>query len=203
MRAAMGRPDAVTGEFVDVDGEATTSSASGREAPFSSSVISSADHWLFSLSSGGLTAGRVSPETALFPYFPSTGSRVQSAHRLQNDPARRPRGRQVRLGSRSTGNTMAASVPAAISKERARAQALLREINHDLALAFRYTWATSDPHGFVRRCGAANLRTSPLQSPGRWPAELLPRARRCSVQTNSSNRGRYKWRARRRALGWR
>ena len=32
------------------------------------SVVSAYDHWLFASSSGGLTAGRVAPETALFPY---------------------------------------------------------------------------------------------------------------------------------------
>ena len=37
--------------------------------PFLVSVISSADHWLFVSSSGGLTAGRVSPESTLFPYI--------------------------------------------------------------------------------------------------------------------------------------
>ncbi|MDH5584611.1 MAG: hypothetical protein OEY82_12165, partial [Gammaproteobacteria bacterium] len=38
--------------------------------PFFISVVSSDDHWLFVSSTGGLTAGRVSPETALFPYVP-------------------------------------------------------------------------------------------------------------------------------------
>ena len=37
--------------------------------PFFVSVISSYDHWLFASSTGGLTAGRVSPDTALFPYI--------------------------------------------------------------------------------------------------------------------------------------
>ena len=38
-------------------------------APFFVSVVSSGDHWLFISSTGGLTAGRVSPETMLFPYI--------------------------------------------------------------------------------------------------------------------------------------
>ncbi|MEL7187164.1 MAG: hypothetical protein AAFN50_12130, partial [Pseudomonadota bacterium] len=38
--------------------------------PFFIKVVSSDDHWLFVSSTGGLTAGRVSPETALFPYIP-------------------------------------------------------------------------------------------------------------------------------------
>ncbi len=36
--------------------------------PFFISLVSNSDHWLFISSNGALTAGRVSPETALFPY---------------------------------------------------------------------------------------------------------------------------------------
>ena len=36
--------------------------------PFFMSLVSSADHWLFISSTGGLTAGRVNAESALFPY---------------------------------------------------------------------------------------------------------------------------------------
>ena len=31
------------------------------------------------------------------------------------------------------------------------------EINHDLQLAFRYTWVTSDSYGFARQCELQNL----------------------------------------------
>ena len=37
--------------------------------PFFVSLVSDRDHWLFASSTGGMTAGRVSPETALFPYI--------------------------------------------------------------------------------------------------------------------------------------
>ena len=38
-----------------------------RMMPFLVSVVSSHDHWLYASSTGGLTAGRVSPAQALFP----------------------------------------------------------------------------------------------------------------------------------------
>jgi hypothetical protein len=38
--------------------------------PFLMSIVSGSNHWLFISSSGGLTAGRVSAELALFPYYP-------------------------------------------------------------------------------------------------------------------------------------
>ena len=36
--------------------------------PFFMSLVSSSDHWLFISSTGGLTAGRIDAESALFPY---------------------------------------------------------------------------------------------------------------------------------------
>jgi len=59
----------ITGEFLDREGERFYGIRNVDEMePFLVSVISSEDHWLFVSSTGGLTAGRVSPSTALFPY---------------------------------------------------------------------------------------------------------------------------------------
>ena len=49
-----------------------------RLRPFLVSVVSPSDHWLYASSAGGLTAGRVSPEGALFPY--QTDDRLHRAH---------------------------------------------------------------------------------------------------------------------------
>ncbi len=69
------------------------------------------------------------------------------------------------------------------------------EVNHDLGLAFRYTWATSDEYGFVRRCELQNLGDNTLQ------VELidglqniLPAGTPGPVQANASNLvDAYKW----------
>src|SRR5512140_3032745 len=37
--------------------------------PFFMSIVSSSDHWMFISSTGGLSAGRVSAEQAIFPYY--------------------------------------------------------------------------------------------------------------------------------------
>ncbi|MFB1014531.1 MAG: hypothetical protein QMC51_02585, partial [Alteromonadaceae bacterium] len=59
----------VTGKFITVNNERFYAiNNTNKMAPFFVSVISNSDHWLFVSSTGGLTAGRVSPETALFPY---------------------------------------------------------------------------------------------------------------------------------------
>lgn len=65
----MDNNDAVSGEFIELAGERFYAiHNTDKMAPFFISVISDSDHWLFVSSTGGLTAGRVSPETALFPY---------------------------------------------------------------------------------------------------------------------------------------
>ena len=40
-----------------------------RLAPFFMTVVGAGDAWLFVSSTGGLTAGRVAPDSALFPYY--------------------------------------------------------------------------------------------------------------------------------------
>ena len=37
--------------------------------PFFMSIVSDADHWLYISSTGGLSAGRINPDSALFPYY--------------------------------------------------------------------------------------------------------------------------------------
>ena len=75
------RAQAVSGEFVDLGSERYYVIRNvDRMPPFLVSVISSADHWLFVSSSGGLTAGRVSPESALFPYITVDKLHEASAH---------------------------------------------------------------------------------------------------------------------------
>jgi hypothetical protein len=59
----------VVGKFIDMQGERYYAIHNMQEmAPFFISLISDSDHWLFVSSTGGLTAGRVSQETELFPY---------------------------------------------------------------------------------------------------------------------------------------
>ncbi len=69
------------------------------------------------------------------------------------------------------------------------------EVNHDLALAFRYTWATSDRHGFVRQCELQNLGDEPLAVElVDGLQNILPAGTPPAVQASSSNLvDAYKW----------
>src|SRR5215212_7372028 len=60
---------AVAGALVESGGE-TFYRVTNVDAipPFLMSLTSAADHWMFVSSTGALTAGRISPDRALFPY---------------------------------------------------------------------------------------------------------------------------------------
>jgi hypothetical protein len=187
----------VSGEFVDVDGDRCYVIRNvDRMPPFFVSVISSADHWLFVSSTGGLTAGRVSPDTALFPYVtvdkihessPHTGPRTVLAVEMQ--------------GRRRTWEPFLATHPASPAVTRNLYKSVLcdrlrfEEIDRELGLAFRYTWSTSDRHGFVRSCelenlGAASVRVELVDG----LQNVLPAGTPPIIQANSSNLAdAYKW----------
>jgi hypothetical protein len=190
-------PGTVSGEFVDIHDERyyVIRNVDGMP-PFFMSVVSSADHWLFVSSSGGLTAGRVSPDTALFPYV--TVDKIHDSHShtgcmtilrvdAQGGPLTwEPFSRECAGGFNTSQN---------LYKSVLGDKLCFEEVNHDLALAFRYTWTTSDPFGFVRRCELQNLGDESrsvefidgLQN-------ILPAGTPPAVQANSSNLvDAYKW----------
>jgi hypothetical protein len=187
----------VSGEFIDFMGERCYAIRHvDRMEPFFISLISAVDHWLFISSNGGLTAGRVSPATALFPYVtvdkihdsaPHTGSktilRVRANESSQVwEPFNGEHDHRYlvtrNLYKNLLGNTLC-----------------FEEINHDLKLAFRYTWATSEEYGFVRRCMLQNLADQPVDvDVVDGLQNLLPAGTPAFVQSNASNLvNAYKW----------
>ncbi len=150
------------GEFVTLSGQKfyKIENVDGM-APFFISLISSSDHWLFAASNGGLTAGRVSPETALFPYVtvdkiydsaPHTGCRT--IIKLDHN------GESVCWQPYNELLEQKYDVQRNLYKNVLGSQLCFEEINHSLQLAFRYTWATSEEYGFVRQVEVQNLSTN-------------------------------------------
>ncbi|MFT5923404.1 MAG: hypothetical protein ACI9LE_000384 [Paraglaciecola sp.] len=149
----------VVGQFIDMQGERYYAIHNMQNmAPFFISLISDSDHWLFVSSTGGLTAGRVSPETALFPYAPvdkihesaaNTGCKtlLQISKKGQTykwEAFNKDFNHQYVISQNLYKNTLGDKI-------------CFEEVNHDLQLAFRYTWATSDEFGFCRQCELHNL----------------------------------------------
>jgi hypothetical protein len=197
MNRPSGLDDEVSGEFLTLAGERYYAIRNvDAMAPFFISLVSNSDHWLFISSTGGLTAGRVSPDTALFPYItvdkihesaPHTGSKtliatVADGERREWEPFNRAH--DGRYGSSRN-----------LYKNLLGNKLCFEEINHDLQLAFRCCWLTSDRYGFVRRCELENLGQQDCK------VELidgfrniLPAGTPRFAQTNTSNLvDAYKW----------
>jgi len=132
--------------------------------PFFMSIVSGADHWLFIASSGGLSAGRVHADQALFPYYTEDKLADNSENTGAKTILRVTRGAQTWLwepfsirqqGMYRTEGNLYKNIPGTAL--------VFEEINHSLELVFRYAWRTSERFGFIK---TAWLReTSRLKTP--------------------------------------
>ena len=147
------------GGFTSVEGERFYRiSAYDRMPPFLMSVVSDSDLWMFISSAGGLTAGRVDADGALFPY--ETVDRLHDGHRHTGPVtvirARRGDGREELwepFAERSSGG---ARIERNLYKSVLGNRLVFEEINHDLGLEFRYRWSGCDEYGFVRTATLRN-----------------------------------------------
>lgn len=133
--------------------------------PFFISLVSSSDHWLFVSSTGGLTAGRINANSALFPY--ETDDKITEHHEftgsktilhIHRDGCRylwEPFSNMYRGIYRLERN---------IYKSLSGSQLLFEEINHDLHCAFSIMWRTSNQYGFVKTSALKNLASTNLEA---------------------------------------
>lgn len=128
-----------------------------RLEPFFISLVSSSDHWLFISTTGGLTAGRVDANRALFPYY--TVDKITENHdntgakmilRLVTDD-----GLVVwePFSNRQTGRYQ---IERNLYKTIAGTSVVFEEVNHDLGFTYCYTWRTSAAYGFVKTSSLIN-----------------------------------------------
>ncbi len=153
------RPSPVggTGGFVERDGERYYRVANYHAmAPFFTAVVSGFDHWMFLSTNGGLACGRRSPENALFPYV--TDDQIHDAD-ATTGPLTAMR---VAAGGQTSLWRPFARGPAVYALERhlyrngTGNRLIFEEVNHDLGLAFSYSWSTGDRFGFIRRAALHN-----------------------------------------------
>jgi hypothetical protein len=142
----------VKGEYVTLLGESFYKIQNYDEIePFFMSIISSSDHWLFISSTGGLTAGRVSAEQSLFPYYTedkitenseNTGNKaILLVRRDQRTSIWEPFSERYRDNYRIERN---------IYKNIISTMLIFEENNLDLGITYRYAWRTSEKYGFVK-----------------------------------------------------
>ncbi|WP_391091673.1 hypothetical protein [Vibrio sp. NH-UV-68] len=189
---------AVTGHFVDLDGERFYKIANvDQMSPFFISVVSASDHWLFISSTGSLSAGRIRPENALFPYrsvdhihenAENTGSKtIVKVHTEQGVTALWEPFNRFHDGLYHTERHL--------YKNTIGDKIVFEEINHSLKLKFRYSWSSSERFGFVRHSQITDLSGQERQLELIDGLQnLLPSgAPLAALQTRSALVDAYKW----------
>ncbi len=188
---------AISGEFLTIEGERYYAIRNvDRMPPFFISVTSNVDHWLFVSSTGGLTAGRVSPETALFPYVP-----VDKIHDSSPHTGSKTLLRVTRAGQQHCWEPFNREQDTHYSLNRNLYKNVLgnklrfEEINDDLELAFRYTLSTSDRFGFIKRCEIENLgaRDVEVELLDGWQDIMAAGTPRHSQTVSSNLVNAYRW----------
>jgi hypothetical protein len=130
-----------------------------RMPPFLVSVVSDSDLWMFVSSRGGLTAGRVDADHALFPYV--TDDLLHQCH-PHTGPLTLVRLQGGGLWEPLRGPADDDSIERALYKSFAGNQLLFEERNRKLGLVFRARWAGSDKFGFVRTTSLSNEGAAPV-----------------------------------------
>ena len=152
-----------SGQEVTIEGETYYKIGSvDRMRPFFMSIVSHSDHWMFLSSNGGLSAGRVNSDQALFPYY--TDDKItESAETTGSKTIILVDSEECRMLWQpfSEQNKGAYAIERNLYKNAYGNKVIFEEVNHDLALTFRYQWAASERYGFVRH---ARLESSASQA---------------------------------------
>lgn len=149
----------ITGDYIDISGEAFYRIKNyDQMPPFFISLVSSSNHWIFISSNGGLTAGRVNADQALFPYYnedkitenaENTGSKtIMVVERDQRVWLWEPFSIRQQ-GLYDIQHNLYKNIPGTALTFEA--------CNFNLNLIFRYTWRTGDRFGFIKTSSIRNL----------------------------------------------
>ena len=189
--------DVPAGEFIDLHGERFYAIRNvDKIPPFFISVVSDSDHWLFASSNGGLSAGRVSPEFALFPYITVDKVHECAAHTGSKTLLRVNRQNLIHQWEPfNKEHNSLYHIERHLYKNLLGNKLCFEDVNQDLQLAFRYTWSSSDSFGFVRQCELENLGELDLDIEMiDGLLNILPAGTPRLLQTSSSNLiDAYKW----------
>ena len=133
-------------------------------APFFMSIVSSSDHWLFISSTGGLSAGRVSAEQALFPYYTEDKLSENSENTGSKTILLVQRGQHTSLWEPfSIRQEGVYRIQRNLYKNVASTAVIFEEQNLDLGMVYRYAWRTGDAFGFVKTAWLQNTGDTSCQ----------------------------------------
>ena len=126
--------------------------------PFFMTITSNTNHWMFISSTGGLTAGRVNSESAIFPYY--TDDKITENHRNTG-----PRTVLLVTGEDKTylwepfddDKNQVYETRSVLSKNVTGNIVVFEEINETLGVSFSYRWMNSMKYGWIRKASLKNL----------------------------------------------
>jgi hypothetical protein len=140
------------GEYVNLLGESFYRIANyDAMEPFFMSLVSSSNHWMFIASTGGLTAGRINADHALFPYY--TVDRLTENN--ENTGAKsiflvEREGKKYLWEPLSPRQQGIYDLERNLYKNIPGNVLVFEEVNRSLGLTYRYAWRSGDTFGFVK-----------------------------------------------------
>lgn len=156
--------------------------------PFFMTIVSAYDHWLFVASNGGLTAGRINPESALFPYSTDdkiidtanfTGSKTIFHIHLRNSHFLWEPFSENQAGSYKIKRNL--------YKSRSGHELIFEEVNLDLEVSFSYALSSSQKFGFTKKSELKNIGNAQIEvNVLDGIQNILPYGVERALQSNSS-----------------
>ena len=155
------------GDALVRDGEVCYRIAGYHRMPaFLMSLASDTDLWMYVTAGGGLTAGRVDADGALFPYL--TVDQLHDAHHHTGPVTlvRVVRGQSPAVMWEPFGaaGDDDPAVERNLYKSATGHRVEFEEVRRDLGLAFRYSWAPADAFGWVRTATLENRGPTPVRA---------------------------------------
>lgn len=133
--------------------------------PFFISIASESNHWMYISSTGGLTAGRKNPDTAIFPYY--TDDKIHESAEITGSKTliRVKINRQTYLWEPFSNRYKGIyKLERAISKSTVGNKIIFTEKNLDLDLTFGYSWINSDEFGWIKKSWLINHSKLPVET---------------------------------------
>lgn len=132
--------------------------------PFFISLASDSNHWMYISSTGGLTAGRKNPDTALFPYY--TDDKISESAEITGSKTILQvvkNGKLCLWEPFSDRNKGVYNIERSIAKSTVGNKLIFTEKNLDLGLTFSYKWMNADEFGWIKKSSLTNETTEPIE----------------------------------------
>jgi len=159
------RSKEISGNFITIQDEVFYRIGNfDQMQPFFISLASDSNHWMYISSSGGVSAGRINPDNALFPYY--TDDKIQESSEITGS---KTIFQVIHNGKRKLWEPFSMryagiyNIKRNIYKSTSGNKLCFEEINLDLSLTFSYCWMNSEQFGWVKKSSLINLINQPIE----------------------------------------